>query len=42
MKRVQILQRLKDAGVVAVIRGNTKDEAIKASHAVVKGGADNS
>ncbi|MDQ1004392.1 2-dehydro-3-deoxyphosphogluconate aldolase/(4S)-4-hydroxy-2-oxoglutarate aldolase [Neobacillus niacini] len=38
MKRVQILQRLKDAGVVAVIRGNSTEEAIKASHAVVKGG----
>jgi hypothetical protein len=38
VKRVQILQRLKDAGVVAVIRGNSTEEAIKASHAVVKGG----
>ncbi len=38
VKRVKTLQRLKDAGVVAVIRGNTKEEAIKSSHAVVKGG----
>lgn len=38
MRRVETLQRLKNAGVVAVIRGKSKDEAIKASHAVVKGG----
>lgn len=33
-----MLQRLKKSGVVAVIRGETKEEAIKASHAVVAGG----
>lgn len=38
MRRVETLQRLKNAGVVAVIRGKSKEEAIKASHAVVKGG----
>lgn len=38
MRRVETLQRLKNAGVVAVIRGKNKEEAIKASHAVVKGG----
>ncbi|MBP1048460.1 bifunctional 4-hydroxy-2-oxoglutarate aldolase/2-dehydro-3-deoxy-phosphogluconate aldolase [Enterococcus sp. BWM-S5] len=38
MKRVNILQRLETAGVIAVVRGKTKDEAIKASHAIVKGG----
>lgn len=38
MKRVAILQRLENAGVIAVVRGKTKEEAIKASHAIVKGG----
>lgn len=38
LKRVNILQRLETAGVIAVVRGKTKDEAIKASHAIVKGG----
>ncbi|MGC6768000.1 bifunctional 4-hydroxy-2-oxoglutarate aldolase/2-dehydro-3-deoxy-phosphogluconate aldolase [Enterococcus sp. LJL51] len=38
MKRVNILQRLENAGVIAVVRGKTKEEAIKASHAIVKGG----
>lgn len=38
LKRVNILQRLESAGVIAVVRGKTKEEAIKASHAIVKGG----
>jgi 2-dehydro-3-deoxyphosphogluconate aldolase/(4S)-4-hydroxy-2-oxoglutarate aldolase len=38
LKRVNILQRLQNAGVIAVVRGETKEEALKASHAIVKGG----
>lgn len=38
MKRVSILTRLEQTGVVAVVRGATKEEAIKASHAIVAGG----
>lgn len=38
LKRVNILQRLETAGVIAVVRGKDKEEAIKASHAIVKGG----
>lgn len=38
MKRVEILQRIETAGVVAVVRGKTKEEAIKASQALVAGG----
>lgn len=38
MKRVSILTRLEQTGVVAVVRGTTKEEAIKASHAIVAGG----
>ncbi|WP_460054063.1 bifunctional 4-hydroxy-2-oxoglutarate aldolase/2-dehydro-3-deoxy-phosphogluconate aldolase [Pseudolactococcus yaeyamensis] len=38
MKRVEILNRLEKTGVVAVIRGNSKEEAVKSAHAVVKGG----
>lgn len=38
MKRVDILQRLRATGVVAVVRGKTKEEAVQASHAIVKGG----
>lgn len=38
MKRVEILSRLEKTGVVAVVRGATKEEAIKASHAIVVGG----
>ncbi len=38
MKRVTILQRLENAGVIAVVRGQTKAEAVQASHAVIKGG----
>ncbi|MCA5014472.1 MULTISPECIES: bifunctional 4-hydroxy-2-oxoglutarate aldolase/2-dehydro-3-deoxy-phosphogluconate aldolase [unclassified Enterococcus] len=38
MKRVEILSRLEKTGVVAVVRGATKEEAVKASHAIVAGG----
>ncbi len=38
LKRVETLQRLKGAGVIAVVRGNSKEEAVKASSAVVQGG----
>lgn len=38
MRRVEILNRLKAAGVVAVVRGSSKEEANKASHAIVTGG----
>ncbi|WP_042354530.1 bifunctional 4-hydroxy-2-oxoglutarate aldolase/2-dehydro-3-deoxy-phosphogluconate aldolase [Bacillus rubiinfantis] len=38
MKKVNILNRLERAGVVAVIRGESKEEALKASHAIINGG----
>ncbi|MDH6363981.1 2-dehydro-3-deoxyphosphogluconate aldolase/(4S)-4-hydroxy-2-oxoglutarate aldolase [Enterococcus sp. PF1-24] len=38
MKRVNILTRLENAGVIAVVRGATKTEAIQASQAIVAGG----
>lgn len=38
MKRMEILQRLQDCGVIAVVRGKSKEEAIKATQAIVKGG----
>ncbi|WML29852.1 bifunctional 4-hydroxy-2-oxoglutarate aldolase/2-dehydro-3-deoxy-phosphogluconate aldolase [Neobacillus sp. OS1-32] len=38
MKKVNILNRLEKAGVVAVIRGESKEEALKASHAIINGG----
>ncbi|WP_429958640.1 bifunctional 4-hydroxy-2-oxoglutarate aldolase/2-dehydro-3-deoxy-phosphogluconate aldolase [Enterococcus sp. AZ196] len=38
MKKVDILQRVEAAGIIAVVRGESKEEAIKASHAIVKGG----
>ena len=38
MKRVAILNRLQEAGVIAVVRGDSKEEALQASHAVIKGG----
>jgi len=38
MKRVSILNRLEKTGVVAVVRGATKEEAVQASHAIVAGG----
>jgi len=38
LKRVAILNRLQEAGVIAVVRGDSKEEALQASHAVIKGG----
>lgn len=38
MKRVEILARLEKAGVIAVVRGATKEEAVKVSQAIIKGG----
>ncbi|MEK4947829.1 bifunctional 4-hydroxy-2-oxoglutarate aldolase/2-dehydro-3-deoxy-phosphogluconate aldolase [Carnobacterium sp. FSL W8-0810] len=38
MKKVNILQRIEEAGVIAVLRGETKEEVLKTSHAVIKGG----
>ena len=38
MKRVAILNRLQEAGVIAVVRGDSKEEALQASHAVITGG----
>jgi len=38
LKRVSILQKLENAGVIAVVRGKTKEEALKASQAIVAGG----
>lgn len=38
MKRVDSLKRLKQAGIVAVVRGASSAEALASSHAVVAGG----
>lgn len=38
MKKYNILKSLTDLGVVAVVRGKSKDEAIKISEASIKGG----
>ena len=38
MKKLDILTRLKKAGVIAVVRGETKEEALSACQAIVKGG----
>lgn len=38
MKRVEILRRIESAGVIAVVRGKTKEEAFEASKACVRGG----
>lgn len=38
MKKTAILNKLGNAGVIAVVRGETVEEAIKASNAIVKGG----
>ncbi|WP_400242319.1 bifunctional 4-hydroxy-2-oxoglutarate aldolase/2-dehydro-3-deoxy-phosphogluconate aldolase [Niallia sp. JL1B1071] len=38
MKRLDILTRLRNSGVVAVIRADTMEEALKVTEAVVKGG----
>lgn len=37
MKKKAILNKLENAGVIAVVRGETVEEAIKASNAIVKG-----
>lgn len=38
MKKIDILSRLKNAGVIAVVRGKSKEEALNACHAIIKGG----
>lgn len=38
MKKVEILNRLERAGVIAVLRADSKEEALEVSHAVVAGG----
>ncbi|GEK37000.1 MULTISPECIES: bifunctional 4-hydroxy-2-oxoglutarate aldolase/2-dehydro-3-deoxy-phosphogluconate aldolase [Enterococcus] len=38
MKKIEILSRLKNAGVIAVVRGKTSEEALNACHAIIKGG----
>ncbi len=38
MKKLQTLMRLTDGGVVAVVRANTKEEAINISSACIEGG----
>ncbi|NHM31385.1 bifunctional 4-hydroxy-2-oxoglutarate aldolase/2-dehydro-3-deoxy-phosphogluconate aldolase [Neobacillus terrae] len=38
MKKLEVLTRLSDCGVVAVVRADSKEEAIKISDACVKGG----
>ena len=38
MKKTVILNKLENAGGIAVVRGETVEEAIKASNAIVKGG----
>lgn len=38
MRREQVLKNIKEAGVVAVVRGDSKEEAIKIVDAVSKGG----
>jgi len=38
MKRQEVLKRITDAGVVAVVRGDSKEEALKVVEAVAKGG----
>ncbi|MGM9902682.1 MAG: bifunctional 4-hydroxy-2-oxoglutarate aldolase/2-dehydro-3-deoxy-phosphogluconate aldolase [Enterococcus sp.] len=38
MKKMEILSRLQQAGVIAVVRGATSEEALNACHAIIKGG----
>lgn len=38
LKKVKTVEKLVDAGVIAVVRGKDKTEAIKAAHALIKGG----
>lgn len=38
MLKVERLKKLEKAGVIAVVRGSSKEQALNASHAVIKGG----
>lgn len=38
MKRATILKKIERVGVIAVVRGKSKEEALAASHALIKGG----
>lgn len=38
MKRMDILRRLENAGVIAVVRGKDQEEAVNASQAIIEGG----
>ncbi|MGX7419774.1 bifunctional 4-hydroxy-2-oxoglutarate aldolase/2-dehydro-3-deoxy-phosphogluconate aldolase [Carnobacterium gallinarum] len=38
MKKVEILNKLEKSGVIAVLRADSKEDALKISHAVVAGG----
>ncbi len=38
LQRVKVLQKIEDAGVVAVVRGESVDQAVKISEAAIKGG----
>lgn len=38
MRREEVLRNIKESGVVAVVRGNSKEEALKVVDAVLKGG----
>lgn len=38
MKKVEILSKLEASGVIAVVRGKNKDEAIKAINSIIAGG----
>lgn len=38
MKRVTVLNKLKKSGVIAVLRAHTKEEALKATEAIINGG----
>lgn len=40
MKRIEILSRIEKAGVIAVVRGKTPVEAVKASQAIIAGGGE--
>lgn len=38
MKRLSILKKIEETGIIAVVRGASKEEAVQASHALIKGG----
>ncbi|MEO1771404.1 bifunctional 2-keto-4-hydroxyglutarate aldolase/2-keto-3-deoxy-6-phosphogluconate aldolase [Candidatus Enterococcus ferrettii] len=38
MQRINLLQQLRQSGVIAVVRGNNKDEALSVCRALIKGG----